>query len=149
MLEVQAGLAECLLLEGDVAGARSLADETIAQAQALGGVAPQIPALLRVRGAALAISGDEAGARESLRQSLQAAEVREAEYETALTLRVLAALEADPGEREVLARSAEPILAKLEVEWTPNLLAATPGGPLAAVAPPAGRSPVHSAAPLD
>jgi class 3 adenylate cyclase/tetratricopeptide (TPR) repeat protein len=149
VLEVQAGLAECLLLEGDVAGARSLADETIAQAQALGGVAPQIPALLRVRGAALAISGDEAGARESLRQSLQAAEVREAEYETALTLRVLAALEADPGEREVLARSAEPILAKLEVEWTPNLLAATPGGPLAAVAPPAGRSPVHSAAPLD
>ena len=43
---------------------------------------------------------------ESLHQSLRAAEVREAEYEAALTLRVLATIEADPYEKEVLARSA-------------------------------------------
>ena len=54
VLEVQAGLAECLLLSGDTAGALSLADETISQAHALGGMAPQIPDLHRVRGAALA-----------------------------------------------------------------------------------------------
>ena len=124
VLEVQAGLAECLLLSGDAAGALALADETINQAQAMGGVAPQIPALHRVRGAALAASGDGDGAHRSLQESLRAAQVRKAEYEAALTLRVLAALETDPGEQEVLARSAAQILAKLKVEWTPDLLAA-------------------------
>ncbi len=96
VLEVQTGLAECLLLCGDTAGALSLADETISQAHALGGMAPQIPALHRVRGAALALAGDAEGARESLRQSLRAAEMREVEYEAALTMRVLAAVETDP-----------------------------------------------------
>ena len=86
VLEVQAGLAECLLLSGDTAGALSLADETISQSHALSGVAPQIPGLLRVRGAALAVAGDGDGARQSLRQSLQAAEMREVEYEAALTI---------------------------------------------------------------
>ncbi len=86
VLEVQSGLAEYLLLSGDTAGALSLADETISQAHALGGVAPQIPGLLRVRGAALALAGDSDGARQSLRQSLQAAEMREVEYEAALTI---------------------------------------------------------------
>ncbi len=99
VLEVQTGLAECLLLRGDTAGALSLADETIAQAHALGGMAPQIPALHRVRGAALALAGDGDGARESLRQSLRAAEMREVEYEAALTMRVLAAAETDPASR--------------------------------------------------
>ncbi len=124
VLEVQAGLAECLLLSGDTAGALSLADETIAQAQGMGGVAPQVPALHRVRGAALAVSGDREGALESLHQSLDAAEAREAEYDAALTLRVLAAVETDPEVQEVLARSATAILDKLNVEWTPDLLSA-------------------------
>ena len=101
VLEVQAGLAEYLLLSGDTAGALSLADETISQAHALGGMAPQIPALYRVRGAALALAGDGDGARQSLRQSLQAAEMREVEYEAARTMRVLAAVETDPREQEL------------------------------------------------
>ena len=140
VLEVQAGLAESLLLSGDVAGALSLADETISQVQALGGVAPQIPALHRVRGAALAASGDEDGARRSLHQSLRAAEVREAEYEEALTLRVLAAVEADPDEKEVLARSAQQILSKLKVEWTPDLLSPARRAPSDAVRPAQGHA---------
>ena len=122
VLEAQAGLAECLLLSGNVAGSLSLADETISQAQILGGVAPQIPALHRLRGAALATSGDCEGALNSLRQSLHAAQVRDAEYEMALTLRVLAALEPDPDEQQTMARSAQQILAKLKVVWIPDLL---------------------------
>ena len=124
VLEVQAGLAECLLLSGDTAGALSLADETISQAHALGGVAPQMPALYRVRGAALALAGDGDGARKSLRESLRAAEMREVEYEAALTMRVLAVVETDPREQELLARSAAQIFAKLKVVWTPDLLPA-------------------------
>ncbi len=126
VLEVQAGLAQYLLLSGDVAGALSLADETMSQAHALGGVAPQTPALHRVRGAALALAGDRDGARTSLRQSLRAAEVRDVEYEAALTMQVLAAVETDPREQELLARSAAEIFAKLKVDWTPDLLAPAP-----------------------
>ena len=126
VLEVQAGLAESLLLSGDTAGALSLADETISQAHALGGMAPQIPDLYRVRGAALALAGDGDGARKSLLQSLEAAEVREVEYEAARTMRVLAAVETDPLEQERLARSAAEIFRRLNVEWTLDLLSAPP-----------------------
>jgi hypothetical protein len=80
-----------------------------------------------VRGAALATAGDCEGALRSLRQSLHAAKVRDAEYETALTMRVLAAVEPDADEREILARSAHEILTKLKVVWTPDLLSAPPG----------------------
>ncbi len=132
VLEVQAGLAELLLLSGDPAGALSLADETISQAHALGGVAPQMPALYRVRGAALALAGDGDGARQSLRESLRAAEVREVEYEAARTMRVLAAVETDPREQERLARSAAQIFGKLKVEWTLDLLAAPLAAPVEA-----------------
>jgi class 3 adenylate cyclase/tetratricopeptide (TPR) repeat protein len=129
VLEVQSGLAECLLLSGDTAGALSLVEETISQAHALGGVAPQIPALHRVRGAALAVAGDGDGARQALRESLLAAEVREVEYEAAQTMRVLAAVETDPRERKLLARSAAQIFGKLKVEWTLDLLSAAPARP--------------------
>jgi tetratricopeptide (TPR) repeat protein len=145
LLEVQAGLAECLLLSRDTAGALSLVDETISEAHALGGMAPQIPGLYRVRGAALAVAGDGDGARESLRQSLRAAETREVEYEAALTMRVLAVLETDPREQELMARSASQILAKLKVVWTPDLLRAPTGGPTEVAARPGGRDPVRSA----
>jgi tetratricopeptide (TPR) repeat protein len=129
VLWVQEGLAEYLLLNGDTAGALALVDETISQAHALGGVALQMPALHRVRGAALAIAGDGAGARQSLHESLRAAEILEVEYESALTSRVLAAVETDPREQEILARSAAQIFEKLKVEWTQDLLAASPARP--------------------
>jgi class 3 adenylate cyclase/tetratricopeptide (TPR) repeat protein len=128
VLEVQYGLAEYLLLSGDTSGALSLADETISQSHALSGVAPQIPGLLRVRGAALALAGDGDGARESLRQSLQVAEMRDVEYEAALTMRVLAAVETDPREQELLIGSATQIFAKLKVDWVPDLLSGAQTG---------------------
>ncbi len=107
----------------------------LGQAQALGGVAHQTPALQRVRGAALAASGDAVGALAALRQSLRAAQLREAEYEAALTMRVLAALEPDPAEQEALARSAAATLTKLRVEWSPDLLSLPPAAVCAASGP--------------
>jgi tetratricopeptide (TPR) repeat protein len=126
VLEVRAALAESLLLDGDASGALSLADESIGQAQALGGVAAQIPALFRVRGAALATLGDRDGALGSLRQSLRAAETRDAGYEVALTQRVLAVVGTDPQEREQAAGTAADILARLKVDWTPDLVGMVP-----------------------
>ena len=135
-LEVQAGLAECLLLSGDTAGALSLADETMSQAHDLGGMAPQIPALYRVRGAALALIGDDDDARKSLRESLRAAELREVEYEAARTMRVLAAVETDPDEQVLLSRLSAQIFAKLKVDWTPDLLSPPPARDARASVPP-------------
>ena len=58
--------------------------------------------------------------------------MREAEYEAALTMRVLAAIEPDPDERENSPGRRQQILAKLRVVWTPDLLSTARGAPDAA-----------------
>ena len=114
VLEVQARKAECLFFMGNPKGALLAVDEALRQAQALGGVPPpQIPILQRVRGAALALSGDRDAALVALRQSLQASQVRAAEFEAALTMRVLATLDVNPDEQDALSRQAARTLAKL------------------------------------
>lgn len=85
-LEATARMAECLLLSGNSAEALTVSDGCIDLARNLGGVPPQIALIHRVRGAALANSGDVEAAIEALSQSLNAAKSRGAEYESALTL---------------------------------------------------------------
>jgi class 3 adenylate cyclase/tetratricopeptide (TPR) repeat protein len=127
-LEATARMAECLLLAGRPEVALTLADEAKAQARGLGGVPAQIPLIQRVRGAVLARSGDTDGAVDALQQSLQAARTRGAQYEEALTLRILA--EVTPGateeHRTELRDAAAATLAQLGVVWTPDLLDAGP-----------------------
>ena len=124
LLEAQARKAECLMLSGEVTGALSLAEEALLHARTLGGVPAQIPLLQRVRGAALARTGDRAAAAEALEQSLLAARERGAEYEVALSSLVMAQVRADtnPAESEQLRLAAEATLAKLGVVSTPDLL---------------------------
>ena len=124
LLEAQARKAECLMLSGDVAGALSVAEEGLFQARSLGGVPAQIPLLQRVRGAALARTGEQASAEDALEQSLTAARERGAEYEVALTSLVMAEVRQDATvtEREQLRLAAEATLAKLGVVSTPDLL---------------------------
>jgi hypothetical protein len=99
-------------------------DEAIEQSRGLGGVSAQHPLLYRVRGAVLVRRGDLDGARDALEESLRAAVARDADYEQALTLRVLARLDersedhAHPG---ALVASAA-ILERLGVVWTPDLV---------------------------
>ncbi len=90
VLEASARMAECLLLSGDSGGALSVADRCVDLARDLGGIAPQIPLIQRVRGAALARAGEANAAIEALNQSLRAARSRGAEYEVTLTERVVA-----------------------------------------------------------
>jgi len=124
LLEAQARKAECLMLSGDVAGALSVAEEGLFQARSLGGVPAQIPLLQRVRGAALARTGEQTQAQDALEQSLLAARERGAEYEVALTSLVMAEVRQDASvtEREQLRLAAEATLAKLGVVSTPDLL---------------------------
>jgi hypothetical protein len=80
--------------------------------------------LQRVRGAALWLAGDGTAAGEALDQSLAAARKRRAEYEAALTLRVMAEVAAaDDRERRLeLLAAASATLTKLGVVTTPDLL---------------------------
>ena len=128
VLEVQSGLAEYLLLKGDATGALSLADETISQAHALGGVAPQIPGLLSGARCGLGPFRRQRWCPRIAASEPAGAEEREVEYEVALTMRVLAAVETDPREKEVLAGAAAQTFAKLKVDWTPDLMSGAATG---------------------
>jgi len=140
VLDTKARMAECELLAGRPDAARRLVEEALEQAKTLGGVSAQHPLLLRVLGAALARTGDLDGARRALRESLGAAQTRGADYERALTLRVVARLghgsgpaagaaeqstAAGTAEQSTAAGTAEQstaILERLGVVWTPDLV---------------------------
>ena len=115
VLEANTRKAECLLQMGDAPVALELAERSLAQGRALGGVPPQAAILHRIRGVALLRAGAVEGAVEALRRSADSACARGADHELALTLRVVAAegvvgvWEGDP------ARDAEAILARLGV----------------------------------
>jgi class 3 adenylate cyclase/tetratricopeptide (TPR) repeat protein len=115
-LEATARLAECLLLSGDFDEALAVADRCLDLAHTLGGVPPQIALIHRVRGAAMANAGDVGAAIEALGLSLTAARRRGAEYEAALTLRVIAECDTK------LRLSSEETMRKLLVLWTPELV---------------------------
>jgi tetratricopeptide (TPR) repeat protein len=124
VLDTRARMAECLFLSGDIDAALHAVDEAIEGSRALGGVSAQHPLLYRIRGAALLRRGDLDGARDALEESQRAAAARDADYERALTLRVLAQLDdrtggnAHPGARE----QSTAILDRLGVVWTPDLV---------------------------
>jgi hypothetical protein len=87
-------------------------------------VSAQLPLLHRVRGAALARTGDHAGATADLDRSLAAAEARRAAHEVALTRRVLGQVadSVEPGSGGPLLAEADGVLGGLGIVWTPELL---------------------------
>ena len=88
--EVEARLAEAMLLAGDREGALAAAERLLARQGATEGTAPQEPLLLRVRGCALLWQGKSEEGVESLREALVSAEKRGAEFERVLVLNALA-----------------------------------------------------------
>jgi class 3 adenylate cyclase/tetratricopeptide (TPR) repeat protein len=91
LLETDARIAECLVLQGCAEEALERSTGALQRAASLGGVHPAVPALHRTRAYALMqmVRLDEANA--ALEESLRAGRRRKADYEVALTLR--AALE--------------------------------------------------------
>ena len=123
--EIRARMAECLLLSGDRDAALAMAEGCLEQLRTSDGVPPQKPLLERIRGVVLFTRGAIDEARCALDGSLDAARVRGAGYEEALTLRVLADVDGSPAAAEVRRRSDE-ILARLGVEWVPPLVPVAP-----------------------
>jgi class 3 adenylate cyclase/tetratricopeptide (TPR) repeat protein len=92
VLETDARIAECLVLQGAFAEARAAADDALVRASSNSAVLPQIPLLQRVRGLALANLGDVEAAVGALEASLSGAHERRARHEEAWTLHALVTL---------------------------------------------------------
>jgi class 3 adenylate cyclase/tetratricopeptide (TPR) repeat protein len=91
-LEAGSRWVESQMVAGNVVGALARSELEIRRAYAMDGVAPQIPLLHRVRGAAFAQLGDADEASVELRRSLEAARSRQVDFDEALTLHLMAAL---------------------------------------------------------
>jgi tetratricopeptide (TPR) repeat protein len=131
-LDTEARIAECWLLRGDAYRAAAVAEEALRHVAALGGVAPQSPALHRVVAYARMQTGDLAGGRASLEASLDAGRARKADYEIALTLQGLARLARLEGIHDI-ANEAEShaILNRLGVIAVPVIMVQPAGQPVA------------------
>jgi class 3 adenylate cyclase/tetratricopeptide (TPR) repeat protein len=117
VLETDVRIAECRLLRGERDLALELIADALARAEEAGGVSVHTPALYRMRGEALLREGDIDRGRAALEASLGFGRQRKAEYEVALTLRLLAHLE----RREDLASESRSILDRLGVISVPGL----------------------------
>ena len=120
VLEIQARQAEVATLRADSPQvAIRLAEGALGRAEK-SGATPAVRALLeRIRAAAFAQREDPQGAREALALALEIAERDHIEYETALALRALAALERRSGDLEAAEgaeKTANEIFARLGVD---------------------------------
>lgn len=126
VLETKARLAERSVFAREPADALALADETLHATEETGSGAPLRALLHRLRGYALAQTGDLEGADEALRQSLETAHAADETYEVALTLEAiarLAELRGKDGSTE--ARESARLLARLGVVSTPEIALAS------------------------
>ena len=101
-VEVDIRKAECLLLAGDPTRALQLAGGALRRNLALGGVVDHGP-LLRIRAEALLATGDVEGARQAITGSLDEASSRDASFEVARALIVLAEIERRSGNETLAA----------------------------------------------
>ena len=96
VVEVDLRTAEILLASGDDRAAGRTVDETLRRDESLGGVIDHAP-LLRVLAGVLLAGGDLALAETTIRASLDEARERDASFEIARALDVLADIEARAG----------------------------------------------------
>jgi class 3 adenylate cyclase/tetratricopeptide (TPR) repeat protein len=119
VLETKARLAERAVLAGEPEVALREAEETLRETEETGSGATLRALLQRLRGYALAQSGDVQAARAALRESLATARAAEETNEAALTLEAIARLCRDPNCSE--ARESAALLARLGVVSTPDV----------------------------
>ncbi len=93
----EARRAECRVLMGDGRRALGIVDEVLALGRGTDEVGPILPQLERVRGYALAQTGDPVGARAALERSLAAARERDDLLQRALTMTAIARLDRSEG----------------------------------------------------
>ena len=105
LLTTDAWLIECMVLEGNGAGALPALEEALRQAETISGVSIVVANLYRLRGWAYIQTGDLEAAREALEESLRVARLEDenfggmsAEFEAAQTLGALVRLRAATAE---------------------------------------------------
>jgi tetratricopeptide (TPR) repeat protein len=97
VLETDARLAECLLLQGQFPAALAAADNALARSSTGTSVLPQVPLLQRIRGFALAGMGRSDEALAALDASLVSARARSARHEIGWTLHAIDQVRAAAG----------------------------------------------------
>src|SRR5262249_40199417 len=113
VVATEARIAECLLLQGDAAAALALAEDALAQAEAIEGTFLAVAMLDRLRGSALLELGRTDDARAALSRSLDEARAKAADYEIAQTLEALVELGRRAGEAvEEVEEERETIVAR-------------------------------------
>ena len=114
--------AECLVLEGKAKAARRRANAALGRAEALGDVFGSKAVLYRARGSALLQLGQLEKARRDLEASLDDARRREAQYDIALALDALVALERLAGEpTEPIEQEIDAIVGSLNIVRMPSI----------------------------
>ena len=120
VLETDLRVAECLLREGNGHAALAIVDDARARADGLG-AAYLRPMILRLTGAALALTGQVALAGPRLEEAVGDGRGRRADYEVALALDALAQLPTlAPGPRARHAAARDEMLERLGVRFNPG-----------------------------
>ncbi len=117
LVETDARFAEYRVLRAEPVAALELTDRALRAAAQLGGLPTVAPSLHRVRGYALAQLGRVEEARAALEESLRIGQVRNADYEVAMTVLALArvrSMAGSPIDRGMEAR-AETIVERLGI----------------------------------
>jgi len=96
-------------------GAHALAESTLHAGRAEGGTSPEDPLLERVRAEALARTGDLDAARTAIEASIEAARIRDAEFELAMTLDVAVRLNLAPDRTAVMVAERDDLFARFNV----------------------------------
>lgn len=118
---IEARIAECHVAKGDADAALEITQRLVDRAADSTGVARVLALLLRVRAHALILQGDLWGARDALDASLAAARERKSDYEAALTMLSICAIDRAEGvepAQEMVAESRD-VLARLKVRAVP------------------------------
>ncbi len=121
-LETDALIAECLVFQGRSSEALDVATAALTIDERSGGQGARAPLLYRVVGYARLQAGETSLAREAFERSIEAAEARGAEFETAVSLAGLArarAIDGDPDPE--LERAGAATLERLGVVAVPTV----------------------------
>ena len=115
-IESETRIAELLLFEARWDDALAAGRQSLAKAEGMEGVGPQVPALYRIIGYAHAGRGEMVDARAALEASLATGRAREAEYEVAMTLRALSELFPHDAAWDAWRAEGEAMLRELGIE---------------------------------
>ena len=119
VIDVDARIAEALVLGGDAGQGAALASAALREADGVEGGSVVAPVLLRVLGLAHLVAGRHETGRETLRRSVAAAEAVQSNYDVAVALDALAGAEREGGGDDAVTARRDELFARLGIVSTP------------------------------